>query len=203
MQRTVTMWRNYWTVAVRALAKSKTYSIINIAGLAIGMAACIMILLYINYERSYDKWLPDVQNTYQLQAWYPHPKDGEPIFLQMSAYVSGDRVKKDFPQVERTVYVQDNNPVLIKDGQASATKNWLFANDDFLKVVNLPLLAGGTLTAPDTAVITQGEATRRFGTDQVVGRTMTIITRGVKHDLKITGLLKNVPKNSSMKIDAV
>src|SRR5207248_1445157 len=80
---------------------------------------------------------------------------------------------------------------------------WLFANDDFLKVVNLPLLAGGTLTAPDTAVITQGEATRRFGTDQVVGRTMTIITRGVKHDLKITGLLKNVPKNSSMKIDAV
>jgi putative ABC transport system permease protein len=43
------MWRNYWTVAVRALAKSKTYSIINIAGLAIGMAACVMILLYIRY----------------------------------------------------------------------------------------------------------------------------------------------------------
>ena len=68
------MWRNYWTVAVRALAKSKTYSIINIAGLAIGMAACIMILLYIRYEQSYDKWLPDVENTYQLQAWYPHPQ---------------------------------------------------------------------------------------------------------------------------------
>ena len=72
------MWRNYWTVAVRALAKSRTYSIINIAGLAIGMAACIMILLYIHYEQSYDKWLPDVENTYQFQAWYPHPKDGEP-----------------------------------------------------------------------------------------------------------------------------
>ena len=73
------MWRNYWTVAVRALAKSKTYSVINIAGLAIGMAACIMILLYINYERSYDSWIPDVENTYQLQAWYPHPQDGEPL----------------------------------------------------------------------------------------------------------------------------
>ena len=99
------MWRNYWTVAVRALAKSKTYSIINIAGLAIGMAACIMILLYIRYEQSYDKWLPDADNTYQFQAWYPHPKDGEPMFLQMSAYVTEDRVKKDFPQVERAVYV--------------------------------------------------------------------------------------------------
>ena len=70
------MWRNYWTVAVRALAKSRTYSIINIAGLAIGMAACIMILLYIRYEQSYDKWLPGVENTYQFQAWYPHPTDG-------------------------------------------------------------------------------------------------------------------------------
>jgi putative ABC transport system permease protein len=197
------MWRNYWTVAVRALAKSKTYSIINIAGLAIGMAACILILLYIRYEQSYDKWVPDVANTYQLQAWYAHPKDGPADYLQMSAYVSGDRIKKDFPQVERTVYVQDNEPVLVKDGRAEATKNWLFANDDFLKVVNLPLVAGTTLTAPETAVITQEEAIKRFGTDRVAGRTMTIITRGIKHDLKINGVLKTLPKNSSMKIDAI
>src|SRR5919107_2423737 len=100
------MWRNYWTVAVRALAKSKTYSIINIAGLGIGMAACIMILLYIRYEQSYDKWIPDVENTYQLQAWYPHPQDGEPMFLQMSAVITKERGKKGFPQVERAVYVQ-------------------------------------------------------------------------------------------------
>src|SRR5262245_30805104 len=84
LSRTNAMWRNYWTVAVRALAKSKTYSIINIAGLAIGMAACILILLYIRYEKSYDSWLPDVENTYELQAWYPKPQDGEPILLQMS-----------------------------------------------------------------------------------------------------------------------
>ena len=197
------MWRNYWTVAVRALAKSKTYSIINIAGLAIGMAACILILLYIRYEQSYDKWLPDVANTYELQAWYAHPKDGPASYLQMSAYVSGDRIKKDFPQVERTVYVQDNEPVLVKDGRAEATKNWFFANDDFLKVVSLPLVAGTTLNAPETAVITQEEAIKRFGTDRVVGRTMTIITRGIKHDLKINGVLKTLPKNSSMKIDAI
>src|SRR6185369_5782761 len=106
-RRTFAMWRNYWTVAVRALAKSKTYSIINIAGLAIGMAACIMIFLYIQYERSYDKWLPDVQNTYQLQAWYPHPKDGEPSFLQMSAYISKTAAMKDFPQIESASYIQD------------------------------------------------------------------------------------------------
>jgi putative ABC transport system permease protein len=197
------MWRNYWTVAVRALAKSKTYSIINIAGLAIGMAACVLIFLYIQYEQSYDTWLPDVRNTYELQAWYPHPKDGQAAFLQMSAYVTKDRAKKDFPQIQSAVYVQDNEPVIVKDGQAYSTKNWLFADDDFLKTVSLPMIAGGTLTAPETAVITQEEAVKRFGTEQVVGRTMTIITRGKKHDLRITGVLHNIPRNSSLKINGI
>src|SRR4051794_1995667 len=197
------MWRNYWTVAVRALAKSKTYSIINIAGLAIGMAACIMILLYINYERSYDKWLPDVENTYQLQAWYPHPQDGEPLFLQMSAYVSKDAIKKDFPQVQGAVYALSSAPVFIKDGQASPTKDYLITDDDFLKVVNLPLLSGTTLPAAQTAVITQREAMKRYGTDQVLGRTLSVISKGVTRDFKITGVIKDVPKNSSMKINAI
>src|SRR4051812_48904174 len=203
MQRTVTMWRNYWTVAVRALAKSRTYSVINIAGLAIGMAACIMILLYINYERSYDKWLPDVENTYQLQAWYPHPQDGEPLFLQMSAYVSKDAIKKDFPQVQGAVYALSSAPVFIKDGQASPTKDYLITDDDFLKVVNLPLLSGTTLPAAQTAVITQSEAMKRYGTDQVLGRTLSVISKGVTRDFKITGVIKDVPKNSSMKINAI
>ena len=197
------MWRNYWTVAIRALAKNRTYSIINIAGLAIGMAACILILLYIRYEQSYDSWLPDVENTYQLQAWYPHPQDGEPLFLQMSGYVTKDRVKKDFPQIQSAVYAFDNGPVLIQDGQASSTKNWMFADDDFLKVVSLPLLAGTTLTAPQTAVITQEEAIKRFGTDKVVGKTITLISHGLHLDFRINGILKDVPKNSSLKINAV
>jgi putative ABC transport system permease protein len=197
------MWRNYWTVAVRALAKSRTYSIINILGLAIGMAACIMILLYIRYERSYDKWLPDVANTYQLQAWYPHPKDEEPTFLQMAAYVTKDAIKKDFPQVTGAVYALGSSPVFYKDGQASSTKDYLITDDDFLKVVNLPLIAGSTLPAAQTAVLTRTEAINRFGTDQVVGKTLTVISKGVKRDFKITGVIKDVPKNSSMKVNAI
>ena len=197
------MWRNYWTVAVRALAKSKTYSVINIAGLAIGMAACVMILLYINYERSYDKWLPDVENTYQLQAWYPHPTDGEPLFLQMSSYVTKDRVLKDFPQVQSAVYALGTRPVFMKDGQASMTDDYLITDGDFLKVVNLPLLHGTGTPAAMTAVISQSEAIKRFGTDQVVGRTMTTISKGITRDFKITGVFKDVPKNSSLKINAI
>ena len=197
------MWRNYWTVAVRALAKSKTYSIINIAGLAIGMAACVMILLYIRYEQSYDSWLPDAQNTYELQTWSPHPQDGQPFFIQMAPYATEAAIRKDFPQVEQAAYLQDNGPVFVKEGQASSTKSFMFTDEDFLKAVSLPLVGGMTLTQPQTAVITQSEAIKRYGTDQVVGRTLTIISRGIKRDFKINGVLRDLPKNSSMKINAV
>jgi putative ABC transport system permease protein len=91
----------------------------------------------------------------------------------------------------------------MEGGQPSPTKNYLITDDDFLKVVNLPLLAGTTLGAAGTAAITQEEATKRFGTDQVVGRTLTVITKGQTRDFKITGVLRNVPKNSSLKVNAI
>jgi putative ABC transport system permease protein len=197
------MWRNYWTVALRALAKNRTYSIINIAGLAIGMAACIMILLYIRYEQSYDEWIPNAADSYQFQAWYPNPDDGEPGFFQMSSYVTKDRIKKDFPQVEHAAYFQNVGPVLFKDGEATATEDYFFTDDDFLKVVNLPLAAGTTLTGLNTAVMTQSEAKKRFGTDQALGRVFTLISRGIKMDFKIVGILKDLPKNSHLKVAAI
>jgi putative ABC transport system permease protein len=197
------MWRNYWTVAVRALAKSKTYSIINIAGLAIGMAACIMILLYIRYEQSYDRWIPGAENSYQFQAWYPNPDDGEPGFFQMSAYVTKDRIKKDYPQVENAAYFQGTGPVFFGNGEATKTEDYFFTDDDFLKVVNLPLVRGSTLTGLQTAVMTQSEARKRFGTDEVIGRVFTLISRGNKMDFKIVGILKDLPKNSHLKVAAI
>jgi putative ABC transport system permease protein len=197
------MWRNYWTVAVRALAKSKTYSVINIAGLAIGMAACILILLYVRYENSYDKWLPDAENTYQFQAWYPNPKSGIPLFGQMSAYVTKDRVKKDFPQVERVGYLLYGQPVILKDGQSSFGENYGTTDDDFLKVVKLPMVAGTTLTAPGTAVLSQTEAMRQFGTEQALGRTLRTVAKGKERDYRIVGIFRDLPKNSHMKLNAI
>ena len=63
------MWRNYLTVAIRALIKNRTYAFINIFGLTIGLAACLSVLLYIRYELSYDSWLADADRTFQLQQW--------------------------------------------------------------------------------------------------------------------------------------
>ena len=81
------MWRNYLTVGIRALAKNKTYAFINIFGLAIGMAACLMILLFVRYEMSYDKWLPDSDRVFQVQNWFRDPQTGEEGKLQMAPFV--------------------------------------------------------------------------------------------------------------------
>jgi putative ABC transport system permease protein len=199
------MWRNYWTVAVRALAKNRTYSIINIAGLAIGMAACVMILLYIHYEQSYDDWLPDAKNTYQFQTWYQHGPGGGPAFLQMAPYAAKAALKKDFPQIERVGYLTMAfpAPVIMQDGQPSTVEDYAVTDDDFLKVVKLPLIAGTTLPAVQTAVLSQSEARKRFGTDQVVGRTLSIVQNGKPIDYKITGVFKDISKHSSLKLNAI
>src|SRR5687768_7997159 len=106
------MWRNYLTVGLRALTKNKTYAFINIFGLAIGLAACLMILLYVRYEMSYDQWLPNAENTYQFQSHFTDPESGEKSKLQMTSYVAGGALKKDFPQVDKAVYFQQSSPVL-------------------------------------------------------------------------------------------
>ncbi len=113
------MWRNYLTVGIRSLAKNRAYAAINILGLAIGMAACLMILLFVRYEFSYDKWLPGVDNVYQLHSWYKSKETGEEQKLQMTPYIAGKRLAKDFPQVEREIYVFSTEPVMIRNGEAT------------------------------------------------------------------------------------
>src|SRR3954454_10948449 len=117
------MWRNYLTVGVRALAKNRTYAFINILGLAIGMAACLMILLFVRYEMSYDKWIPGARDTYQFQTWFKSSETGEETQSQMSPYVAAERLQKDFPQVEKTVYAWDNTPVFVQGGAASTAEH--------------------------------------------------------------------------------
>jgi putative ABC transport system permease protein len=199
------MWKNYMTVGIRALAKNRTYAFINIFGLAIGMAACLMILLFVRYEMSYDKWLPGADNAYQIQSWYKSSETGQEAQLQMTPYLAGKRIAKDFPQVEKEVYVSNNGPVFTKDGQATSTEEYLFVDNNFLEVLPLPMVRGdvGALSQPNSAILTRSEAVKRYGTDNVVGRTMTLITRGKSRDFRITGVLEDLPKNSHLKINAL
>ena len=109
------MWRNYLVVGLRSLLKNRTYAFINILGLAIGMAACLMILLVVRYEFSYDKWLPGAENVYQVQSWWkPRYGAGPDSQTQMTPFPTGAAMQKDFPQIERWVYAMSTTPVFIR-----------------------------------------------------------------------------------------
>ena len=196
------MWRNYITVGVRALVKNKTYAFINIFGLAIGLAACLMLLLYVRYETSYDGWLPNAENTYQFQSHYKSKQTGEEGRLQMTSYVAGQRLKADFPQVERRVYALSSSPVVMRGGNALPTEDVLLVDDLFLDVLQFPLVQGDPRTAlnrPGMVVLTQTEARRIFGREDVLGQTLTMISRGITTDYRITGIARDLPRNSHVK----
>jgi hypothetical protein len=112
------MWRSYLTVGVRALVKDRTYAFINIVGLAIGLAACLMLLLYVRYERSYNEWLPNVENVYQLQATLTDPGTRQVLGNPAVAVRGGETLRKDFPQIEDKVYVLGASPIVTRGGRS-------------------------------------------------------------------------------------
>ena len=201
------MWRSYLTVALRALAKNKTYAFINIFGLALGLAACLIILLYVRYEQSYDRWMPGAENAYQFQAWYkPTAGGGEEMKLQMTEFVSRDALMKDFPQVEKAVYVCSCGAVIKQDGKASFADDFNFVDGNLFEILQLPFAKGDPRTAlKDTSslVLTQEEATKRFGTADPIGKTLTLLAQGKSWDYKVTGVLKDLPKNSHLELGVI
>jgi putative ABC transport system permease protein len=199
------MWRNYLSVGIRSLVKNRTYAFVTVAGLAIGMAACLMILLFVRYELSYDDWLESAGDIYQVQTWY-HAKDtGQSEYVQMAPYPTGAALMSDFPQIERQVFAMPSEPVLVKDGQASVPKDFLYVDGNFLDVVPLPLVAGRSdaLDEIGNAAITQREARRIFGTEAALGKTLTMITKGVSHDYRVAAVLKDIPRNSHLRVSTL
>jgi putative ABC transport system permease protein len=201
------MWRNYLTVSLRALAKNKTYAFINIFGLALGLAACLLILLYVRYERSYDSWMPGAENAYQFQAWYkPTESGGEEMKMQMTEFVSRDALVKDFPQVEKAVYVCSCGAVIKQDGKASFADDFNFVDGNLFEILQLPFVKGDPRTAlndTNSLVLTETEATKRFGSADPMGKTLTLVAQGKSWDYKVTGVLKDLPKSSHLKLGVI
>jgi len=200
------MWRSYFTVGVRALAKNRTYAFINIVGLAIGLAACLMLLLYVRYERSHDEWLPNVENIYQLQTTFADPGTGELSNLQMAPYVASTALEKDFPQVEKRVYVLSSGPVVFHRGQATAPEDTVMVDGDLFEIFELPFAHGDRSTALDNVnslVLSETEAAKYFGDENPVGKTLTLINRGISTDFRVTGVIKDLPRNFHQRFNMI
>ena len=201
----MSIWRNYLTVGYRALTKSKTYAFINIFGLAVGLAACLMILLYVRYETSYDKWLPDSDRVYQVQSIHTDPETGEVSRQQGTHGVITESLAKDFPQIEAIARAEGAEPVFLRNGEASFAP-MVRADESFFRILAIPFLYGDPATAlrnVDDLVLSRSEALKRFGGINVVGQTMTVIRRGERSEMRVTGVFEDLPRNSHMNFTMV
>ena len=113
------MWRNYLTVGLRSLLKNRTYAFINVFGLAVGLAACLLLILYVRYETSYDRWLPEAERVYQVQAINMSEDIGARIPQQGAHGVVAETLADDFPQIEAISRVEGASPVFLRNGEAT------------------------------------------------------------------------------------
>ncbi|MFN3944783.1 MAG: ABC transporter permease [Allosphingosinicella sp.] len=198
------MWGNYARVGLRALARNKTYAAINIFGLAVGIAAALLLLLYVRYEHSYDAWLPNSENIYQVQNYWTDPDSGERDDGQMSEYVAGQALRKDFPQIERHVYVRSVSLTGLAGGEALLIPRAGMVDGPFFDVLPLPLVRGdpaSALARPGSAVLSESEAQRFFGAQDPIGRTITLVVKGARADHRVTGVMADLPRNSHLRLD--
>jgi putative ABC transport system permease protein len=193
------MWRNYLTVGFRALTRSKTYAFINVFGLALGLAACLMLLIYVRYETGYDRWLHDADRVYQVQS-IPTFQEAVPVPQQGTHGIITESLAHDFPQIEEIVRIEGERPVFVRNGEPSFAE-MAVADENFFRVLQLPFLRGDPATAlrgMDSLVLSRSEAINRFGSLDIIGQTVTSIRGGEQSSLRVTGIFEDIPRDSHM-----
>src|SRR4051794_30187685 len=195
------MFKNYFKVALRNLWKNKGFSAINIIGLAVGIAVCLLITLYVIDELSYDKYNEKADRIYRVDGDIQF--GGNHFILAVAPDPLGPTLKKDFPQVEQYVRFRGYGGFLVKKGTENVQEdNVIYADSTLFDVFTLPMIEGDpktALTAPHSVVITEDIAKKYFNrTDNVVGKNLVINDTG---NYKITGVIKNVPKQSHFRYD--
>ena len=195
------MLKNYFKIALRNLWKNKTFSFINILGLAIGLSCFLLIALYVLDELSFDKYNKYADRIYRINSDIRY--GGSDLHMPVTADPMGEVMKKDYPQIEQYVRIYNSNGnKLIKKGNEYINEYRVAHVDStFFDVFTLPAISGNTHTAlnePNTVVVTESTAKKYFGTTDVIGKT---IETNDKVAYKITAVIKDIPQNSHFNFD--
>ncbi len=203
------MFKNYLKTAWQNLRGNKTYVAINTTGLAVGIAACLLIFLLIQYETSFDNFHNNKERIYRVVAATKTPQGMN--YSKASAYPVAEALRIDYPQLEHVarVYGREAQRITVLNDKREASQekfkeNIFFAEPEFFDIFNFPFLAGNPKTAlsePNTVVLTQETANKYFGDwHNAVGKFIKY-----NDDLvcKVTGILKNTPANTDFPLQIV
>jgi putative ABC transport system permease protein len=196
------MFKNYFKTAWRSLLKNKFYTVINISGLAVGLATGIMLLMWVQNEKSYDKFNKDYQQIYRLsthfnsngekQTWTGVPGPLAVFAKTMPAVQTIVRIQNDFDQV-----LSNKDRTKIFDGNKVA-----YTDSKFFDLFTFQLLTGNKAALfpnINSVVLTKSTSQKLFGDEEAIGKTIIFF----KTNFTVTGVLADFPENSSIKYDAI
>lgn len=194
------MFSNFIKTAFRNFFKYKTYTLINIFGVAIGTAAFILIMQYVGFERSYDKFHEDSDRIYRLR-YERESEGGETVRFASCCPPAGLRIRDQFTEVEKIARLFRYSAVISTGENKFLEERIFFAEPDFLDILKFEFLKGDPLNGirePNNAFISQSTAIKYFGTVDCIGRNF--IFNG-KTSYQVTGIFKDIPYNSHIKFD--
>ena len=198
------MFKNYFIIALRTVQRNKLYSLINITGLAIGMAACFFIMQYAAFELSYDTFHSNAEQLYRLTN--DRYQNGELTQHGVITYPSVPKqMAADYPEVLNFTRVIQFDPLYLRRGEDGFEERVVFADSAFFSMFSFPLLAGNASTAlarPHSILLSETAAKKYYGIDwqerNVLGTTFSIDNR---FDFAVTGVFQDVPANSHCSFD--
>jgi putative ABC transport system permease protein len=198
------MFKNYIKIAARSLFKQKLHSIINITGLAIGIASCILIYLYVRNEWSYDKFHENADNLYRVYITEDLPQR-DPFSYVVAPYHLAGALEDSFPEVERAVRL-DVRTNIVRYGEKNYTQRYHLADPEFFHMFSFPLIQGSpesVLRDSHSAVLTERLAEKIFGQTDPLNKVLSIKVGDEFLDFVVTGIAEDVPPNSSIRFDMV
>jgi putative ABC transport system permease protein len=191
------MFTNYVKITLRNLFRNKLYTFINIFGLAIGLAACMMIYLWVQDELSYDRFHQKAERIYRVERKVDFREVHSQWPITSGPY--GPALARDYVEVENFARL-DRNEISIKDHKNTFHRqNLIFTDNSVFEVFDFRLEEGDPRTAldqPRSLVLTRAQAIKYFGTDDVISRSLTVDWGEQLTDFQVTGLLEEVPQNS-------
>jgi putative ABC transport system permease protein len=198
------MFKNYFKIAWRNLWKHKVYSAINIIGLATGMAACIIILLFVFYEKSFDNF--HHKNIYRLNEVQKFPGMVASQKVGLSMFPMGPTIRAEFPEILNFTRIrwQDKYQMTFKD-QRVYLPHAYFVDSTFLQMFDFTLTKGDRATAlqkPNSLILTASAAKKLFGSADPVGQRINHFDADTTY-FTVTGVLADVPQNSQLQFDAL
>ncbi len=189
-ERSTAMFKNYVKIAYRIIRRNSGYSFINITGLALGMACCMIILLIVQNDLEYEGFHSNADMLFQIKSISAH-----------QPYPLAPHLEDNYPEIIETARFYNRRSTIRFQKKTFEENNFAYVDPEFLDLFNFPLVSGDPVTAlekPYSLLLTEGSAKKYFGSDDPVGK---VLKCNNNYGLQVTGVLKDLPDNTHFEFE--